>query len=254
MLAWLDSWPRHSFPAFSIALIGVGLMFVGQLLADIWGIVLILTSGMVLTYVCFRQRQNSKSSNQRAASTRRTRGAVLFTAMLLIFAGYQMLIHQAPRLALWSKQAEYVTLYYGDRELNGRTITLEHGCHPSACVKMHVWPWPNPDSFGVYGVWIRRPAVSPPFGTSGRLFLEFSEDVAPKAGSAGCSVNPEGPHAGYKVAFICLGSPTAGEARWTLPFSNFTLLAPPRRLSVRMKFEYGEIQSDAAAFTLRPAD
>src|SRR5712692_2519547 len=118
---------------------------------------------------------------------------------------------------------------------------------------MHVWPWPNPDSFGLYGIWMSRPSIEVAPFTNARLFLEFSEEVSPRPGSSGCSSGLEKPHAGYKVAFVCGGGLGAGESRGMFPFFNLQPI-PSGLLHIRVKFEYGQIQSDAVTFTLRPPD
>ncbi len=145
-----------------------------------------------------------------------------------------------------------VKLYYGDKELtwlNG-PITLERGCSPVSCMRMHLWPWPNPEHFGLYGIWIEKPAHVPPFGTNGNIYLEFSEVVAEK--NNWCrQQSPEALHAGYKIALICAGSPQTEGAAWILPKFNFVPI-PRAPLSVRVALEYGDIVSVPAEFTLLP--
>jgi hypothetical protein len=102
-----------------------------------------------------------------------------------------------------TKQKAVQELYYGDRKLNGRTITLGLS-NPDrrVCETMHVWDSTStgiPDSFALCGIWMKKPdeAVSlTAFGTVSHLFVDLSEEIITDSRQQ-CRLRPERPDPGY---------------------------------------------------------
>jgi len=88
-------WPKHSWTMTALLLTGVGLMFQGQLIADIVGIALIAVGGGLLTWICWKQKVSGTWNRATREAQRRYRQglATCIFVLSLGIPGFQIYGH-----------------------------------------------------------------------------------------------------------------------------------------------------------------
>jgi hypothetical protein len=90
-------WPRHTYPAFTTILAGLGLMFIRELVADLIGLALIIGGGIALISVSYQHLLRATRSPQQQRRRRRLLVTYLFVGLSVAFSIWRTVEHQWPK-------------------------------------------------------------------------------------------------------------------------------------------------------------